>query len=362
MRESSASSRCRRPSANTRMSAVEVERRRTHRPRRDRRVRQMRCVAHAASRLPSLPHAHRGRDFERLDTSVVRVPTGSDVVVADELGVHHGEHRPTPCATAPGRQPGDDVCNRHRRLLAVERDVDQVDRRTPSASIAVADRPRPERAEQVTARDRDGHAALVGEHRCQRRIGGRRSASRRAAAPATPTGPLRDRHPAAAPSSTTPRRAPIDGFGRSPAHGGVRRHRRHLAQQVDQLLHRPNEIAAGQLLFVDDLGETLPGDPGMGHGGERRVRSAMLAETDRSLAGPEVFAERVEPLPSAADLLRGEPGGSGRLGAAMLVHDAGDDRSEVGRHRDRRGARRAASRRPGDRSRGRSRRASRRPR
>ena len=46
-----------------------------------------------------------------------------------------------------------------------------------------------------------------------------------------------------------------------------------LAQQVDELLHVAHEVAAGDLLVLDHLGQLLPRRPGMGQPDETRGRA-----------------------------------------------------------------------------------------
>ena len=71
--------------------------------------------------------------------------------------------------------------------------------------------------------------------------------------------------------------APVEGVGRlsGPRRGG--RHRGGVAdapQQVDELLHVPDEVAARQELVLEHVGEAVTGGPGVGQVHEARVRAA----------------------------------------------------------------------------------------
>ena len=67
--------------------------------------------------------------------------------------------------------------------------------------------------------------------------------------------------------------------GGSTARGAIERH---LTGQVDQLLHRAHEVAAGQQLLGDDVGEVLAEHPGVGGGDEAGVGRSVLGRARAS--------------------------------------------------------------------------------
>ncbi len=104
-----------------------------------------------------------------------------------------------------------------------------------------------------------------------------------------------------------------------------------LAEQVDQLLHVAHEVAAGQLLRLDHLGEALTGRPGVGDGDERRVGRRGAGSAGLLLAAPTARRDARRCGSSAcATELRREPRRRRRLAAAVLV---GEHRHERGERR-----------------------------
>ena len=244
---------------------------------------------------------------------------------AEAVDVHHREQRP-----APPRPAGDDVGDRAPRRRRPARRA----ARRSAAGAPWTRRPAapPSVAQQVAAAH--AHRAVrppleVGGERGvgRRRRRGRRGRRRPRPSP-RPCGSSircirRDRRRtspdlAATPtteSATTPRNACSATSAARAARGRVGRDDGDLAGQVDELLHRAHEVATGQLLVADDLGEPLAGDPAVRGGDEAGIGRAVLGEAARPLVGGEVVARTRRCAASAAgrpfDGNHGGGGGSG---------------------------------------------------
>ena len=223
--------------------------------------------------VPPDPHGQRCRHVDHVEAAVVRMGARSDVETPDVLDVHDRDDSPAPPAEAPGRRTtawataviSTPSASSRRTSRATRTTVSDgtgdpaVRKRSPPRTIigrrlAALDRGRELRVTgQVNRSVRDGH------HLAPRR--------RRVVIVTRRRSPRRPR--------TACRRRRCRGTRRSqpPAPGPGGRRRRDvadLAGEVDQLLHRADEVAAGQLLVANDGAEGVAGGPC--HAPRRRIQ------------------------------------------------------------------------------------------
>ena len=296
----------------------------------DRRVRHVGAGRQPPPRLPARPHAHRGVDLDDVGPPVVGVGPRGDVPATrggrrssrPRSGPATRAHRrswTTTWATATSARPS---ASTRRTSIGNRCSPAPVRRSAERAQQVAADAAAPA---DVVARSRSG-----GERR--RRWRHRRGpAGTGTASPHVSPGRIVIRRPVASaagpvaaddavgddaperPLGDLPRPA-----GASPASG---RDERHLAGQVDELLHRAHEVAAGHCSSATTSARSSPSDPGVGGGDETRVGRAVLAEAGRALVGGEVLARGDDAAPAVADVRRREPRRRRRLGAAVLVDE-----------------------------------------
>ena len=248
---------------------------------------------------------------------------------AEVIDVHHGDDRAAPPAE-PAASPHDDVgdCG---QTATVDRHRDQVDRHAP--------RSRPCRS---ASRASDG-----GRHRGPR-PGGPRSpptALATAASDVTTTASgigaetssphssprlTTITRPAIAPSATIPRRRQLGDLAGDGTSRCRRRDDGDLAGEVDQLLHRAHEVAAGHLLVADHRAQGVPGHPPVGRGEESRIGRPMCSQAARPLLGGQVLADGDDAQPALPRGGVGEPRWRRRLGAAVLVDEHRQQAGELG--------------------------------
>ena len=154
-------------------------------------------------------------------------------------------------------------------------------------------------------------------------------------------------------SATTPRNAAAATCAAASRVGARPAPRRPPGGQVDQLLHRAHEVAAGQLLVPDDLGEALARPPRRRRRRRTRDRAggARRRPPARSSAARSSLIAAIRRQRSRTSRRR-EPRRRRRLRAAVLVHE---HRQQPGQRRPRRARRTAAgagTRRPAGRTRG----------
>ncbi len=232
--------------------------------------------------------------------------------------------------------------------------------RTRSASIGsrciVSPRwRRAEAAMQVAAAQRRTGRRIVGDQLRQLGVARRRRTQvGRSARPAHPTarpcGSSRVPSTTGRPSpttdasATTPRKQASAARRAVGARRRVGRHRRDLAEQVGELLDRAHEVAAGEVLLGDDLGEALPCHPGVGDGEERRLGRTVDGEPVLLLEERKVDREPLDRARSG----RGRRGSGTTAAADRQATDARRRTSTRGRpgsaRRRRRAARRASPR------------------
>ena len=264
------------------------------------RVRQVRPGARPAARLPADPRRHRRVDAQQVELAVVGVRRGARR--RDRRGTAPSSPaRPRRATTTGGRRraPRSRSCARRPRR-ARGRAAGAWRRRVnwsalPPATVrARSPPPSPIGGDLPAGRCASRRRCRAARRRWRTTVssGGTRDAPRPTAHPGGSSSVARSASGTTIGSasgsttgSTTRLVERLDGRRRGDDAaeqllGGLlgraagRRHRgdeRQLAEQVDQLLHRPHEVAAGQLLGLDDLGEALAGGPGEGDGDERRV-------------------------------------------------------------------------------------------
>ena len=260
---------------------------------------------------------------------------GRDVPSAELLGVHR-RHDPPPPPRRAGPRGG-------RRTSAAGRR--RAPRRgRPAAASPPSERSRSsspgaaERAAQVAAEEperRDRLAWPAGP----RSTTARASASERTTTPSPGQRPgrppgltLADRHPAPPrrrPSSsaelaaTTPRNSASAAWRARAAVAADRRDVADLAQQVDELLHVADEVAAGELLVLEHVVEVARPPPTRGRGARSPGSGGRVGGRPASSSSAvSSSASRSRRWNRSRTVELGNHGSGGRLAAAVLVGEA----------------------------------------